>query len=128
MRLDKTSLILMLSFITGLITFPSVVLAGGNKLNTEQVMAHISGNTEQWSSGWGYYNPDGRLEVVWNGLKDVGSWEVDNDGQVCFVLEIFGPQKECHYYVKSGNSIRMIYDDSDVGSRLIKKGHHLPDL
>lgn len=128
MGLGKTSLILMLAIQSGLATYSSLVHAEEKMLDAEQVATHITGNTEKWSSGWGYYNPDGRLEVVWNGLKDVGSWEVNNEGWVCIVLEIFGSQEECHYYVKSGRSIIMIFNQSNVGIRQVKKGKHLPDL
>jgi hypothetical protein len=42
---------------------------GVTRLNGEQARAHISGNTETWREGTGYYNPNGEIEVIWRKVK-----------------------------------------------------------
>ena len=105
---------------------------GVTRLNGEQATAHISGNTEKWQEGTGYYNPNGEMEVVWHKVKSKGTWQVSADGDVC--LQIRDWKQSCHYYVNNNGSITMITDGSDtplLGSRNrgvneIIKGKKLP--
>ena len=75
-------------------------------LSQAEVMAHISGNTEVWTKGGGYYAPNGELNVLWKGQESAGTWSVSDDGEVCYVVEIWGTDKECHRYVNEGGDTK----------------------
>ncbi len=105
---------------------------GVTRLNGEQATTHISGNTEKWQGGTGYYNPNGEMEVVWRKVKSNGTWQVSAEGNVC--LQIRDWKQSCHYYVNNNGAITLITDGSDtplLGSRNrgvneIIKGKKLP--
>ena len=112
---------------------PKVVNEPGvTRLNGDQARAHISGNTEKWQNGTGYYNPNGEMEVVWRKNYSKGTWQGSADGMVC--LEIRDWKPGCHYYVNNNGAITLITDGSDtplLGSRNrgvneIIKGKKLP--
>ena len=81
--------------------------AGATRLDGAQATAHISGNTEKWSKGGGYYNPNGTLEVGWKGSQLSGPYTVADDGNVCYEVADWG--KECHFYMNENGAAIMIY-------------------
>jgi hypothetical protein len=105
---------------------------GVTRLNGEQARAHISGNTEKWREGTGYYNPNGEMDVIWHKVKSKGTWQVSADGTVCLQIRDWKPG--CHFYVNNNGAITLITDGKDtpfVGSRNrgvneIVKGKKLP--
>jgi hypothetical protein len=93
-------------------------------LNGDQVRAHISGNTEKWQNGTGYYNPNGEMEVVWRKVYSKGTWQVSADGMVC--LEIRDWKPGCHYYVNNNGAITLIEGVRNRGVVEIVEGKKLP--
>lgn len=79
-------------------------------LNRSEVMAHVSGNTETWTKGGGYYAPGGKLNVLWKGEESVGIWEVSDDGKVCYVVDTWGPDKECHRYIREAGQTKLLFE------------------
>ena len=92
---------------------------GVTRLNEAQTRAHITGNTEKWIEGTGYYNPDGRMEMVWRKVKTDGTWEVSDAGEVCIEVEGWTPM--CHYYVDDNGAITMI---AQGGRKLFSSGRN----
>ncbi|MCP4471587.1 MAG: DUF995 domain-containing protein, partial [Gammaproteobacteria bacterium] len=70
---------------------------GVTRLNGEQAKAHISGNTESWREGTGYYNPNGEMEAIWRKVKSRGTWWVSADGTVCIQIR-YWKKPGCHFY------------------------------
>lgn len=101
--------------------------AGLVNLSRADVMAHISGNTETWTKGGGYYAPDGQLHVLWEGKQSVGTWEVNDDGNVCYVVDFWGPDKECHSYVEKGGVVKLQYKDQ-ARVAMVQPGNQLDAL
>ncbi len=97
--------------------------AGAKRLNAAQVESHIVGNTEKWTKGGGYYNPNGTLEVVWEGADESGPYTIADDGNVCYQIADWG--KDCHFYMKDGETVTMIYKGKDGGARDILQGNQL---
>jgi hypothetical protein len=93
-------------------------------LNGDQARAHVSGNTEKWEQGTIYYNPGGKLEMIWRKVKTDGAWNVLNDGNICF--EVKGWNQTCHYYVNNNGAITMIVGTKNRGVVEIVKGKKLP--
>lgn len=83
--------------------------AASGRLTQAEVISHVSGNTEVWSEGGGYYDPDGALMVKWQDDDGTGTWEVAEDGTLCFAVELLGNEKECHHYVHDGGTIMLVY-------------------
>lgn len=78
-------------------------------LDSEAVLAHVSGKTETWSKGGGYYAPDGSLSAVWDGEASGGSWRITEDGMICVKLEIWAPSEDCHAYNQQGEQVMLVY-------------------
>ena len=96
-------------------------------LNQDEVLAHISGNTEVWRKGGGYYSSDGSLLVKWEGKDGSGNWEVSESGEVCYTVDVFGGSRDCHTYVNDGDTIMLVYQgDSRVAK--ILEGNQLDSL
>ena len=97
---------------------------GVTRLNGDQARAHVSGNTEKWEQGTIYYNPGGKLEMIWRKVKTDGVWNVLADGNICF--EFKGWNQTCHYYVNKNGAITMIASTKNRGVVEIVKGKNLP--
>jgi len=108
---------------------------GVTRFNGEQARAHISGNTEKWREGTGYYNPNGEMDVIWRKVKSNGTWQVSDDGTVCIQIRSW-KKPSCHFYVDNNGAITLITDGKDtpfVGSRNrgvneIVKGKKMPRI
>jgi hypothetical protein len=81
--------------------------AGATRLDGSQVESHLTGMTERWTKGGGFYNLDGQMEVVWKGTRQSGTWDVSDDGKVCYKMPAW--EKECHHYLDNSGQITLIY-------------------
>ena len=84
-----------------------MIETGATRLNDAQVESHLTGMTEKWSKGGGFYNLDGQMEVVWKGVRQTGTWETSADGTVCYKMPDW--DKNCHYYLDNNGEITLIY-------------------
>lgn len=84
--------------------------ASTKNLNKSEVLSHVSGNTETWTKGGGYYSPDGQLNVLWKGEESVGQWEVSDGGEVCYVVDTWGPDEECHRYIREAGQTKLLFE------------------
>jgi hypothetical protein len=101
----------------------TLVDQGATRLTTDQARAHVSGNTEFWSEGTVYYNPDGQLELVWLKVKSTGSWDVSADGDVCFTVPTWN--KSCHYYLQLDDTVTSVTNGKTSGVLKVEPGKHL---
>ncbi len=99
---------------------------GATRLDADQVKSHIVGNTERWTKGGGYYNPDGILETVWEGATSSGPYTIAADGNVCYEVKTW--DRECHFYMNDGGAVTMIYKNRNVGTRDVLTGDQLSTL
>ena len=98
---------------------------GVTRLNGDQARAHISGNTEKRVQGNVYYNPDGKLEMVWRKNPTTGTWRILADGNVCIQARSW-KQEGCHYYVNNNGAITLIEGVKNRGVVEIVEGKKLP--
>jgi hypothetical protein len=96
---------------------------GATRLTSEQARGHVSGNTEFWDQGTVYYNPDGQLDLVWHKVKSTGSWEIADDGNVCFTVPNWN--KSCHYYLLYQGAVTTVSDGNTNGVLKVEPGKHL---
>ena len=99
---------------------------GATRLDAQQVKSHIAGKTEKWSKGAGYYNPNGTLETLWEGVNSSGTYTIAADGNVCYEVETW--EKECHFYMNDNGEIIMIYKGKNVGTHELQMGNQLSSL
>ena len=112
----------------------STCLTDGEKLSLEdatrlsgaQVKAHVSGRTEVWFKGGGYYSPDGKLQVKWRKGWQTGSWKVSDDGELCYEIPNLG--KECHSYMDNAGAITMVKGANNLGVKKMLEGNKLRGL
>jgi len=72
----------------------------GRLMKESELKDIYSGKTWMWSSGGGYFNPDGSFIAYVGGSRDrstyaKGKWFAENDGTMCF---------EATWYTRSNNS------------------------
>ena len=100
---------------------PQVLLdAGATRLNAAQAKVHVSGNTEFWDAGTVFYNPDGQLKLVWRKVKSSGTWQIDADGNVCFIVPTW--KETCHYYLDLDGTITTVVKDRTHGVLKVEQG------
>lgn len=104
-----------------------LVEQGGRPLTSAETLAHVSGNTEVWTKGGGYYSPDGQIAVVWEGATGSGTWTVTEAAEVCLTVDVFGGTRECHAYVERDGRIFLVYDDQ-VREPEMRPGNQLASL
>ena len=110
---------------SGLRDEESLRQAGAVRLDPEQVKAHVTGKTEAWRHGGGYYQADGSIRVKWLKAYQKGSWQVAEDGTLCFELPTF---KRCHFYMNKDGAILMLDEGENIGERQMYDGDHLNAL
>lgn len=95
--------------------------AGATRFNAAQAKAHVSGNTEFWEEGTVYYNPDGQLKLVWRKVKSSGTWQIAEDGNVCFSVPTW--KESCHYYLDLDGTITTVVKDKTHGVLKVEQGN-----
>ena len=74
--------------------------AGSSLLSVEEVKTLLTGNTEMWTKGAGYYLPGGKLRFLWKGQYGNGRWRVINRnsrGMLCYkVPSWWQGRKDCN--------------------------------
>jgi hypothetical protein len=77
-----------------------IVIDGAVLMTRDEVVQHLSGNTQQWSNGGAHYRPDGRLDFIWEGdLFNDYEWRVRGEGRVC-IDNPAGFTTSCSLYYK----------------------------
>lgn len=101
-----------------------LIEAGAKRLDRNQVLAYIVGNTEVWSKGGGHYMADGKMEAIWAGKTSSRTYSVSDDGEVCSKFE----RLFCHFYMDNHGPIIMITEGKNVGVRKMLPGNQLSNL
>ncbi|MCZ0951731.1 MAG: DUF995 domain-containing protein [bacterium] len=74
-----------------------------------ELHSYLSGYTEVWSEGAGYYAEDGTFVAVWEGEPAEGTWTTSDEGKLCWHSEAWG-ETPCSTYLFDGDSIIIIYE------------------
>jgi len=83
--------------VSGLTDEEALTKAGATRLNATQVKAHVTGKSEEWSHGGAYYKEEGKLRVIWRKVYSNGSWQVSDDGTLCYQVPRW--EERCHIYM-----------------------------
>lgn len=100
--------------------------AGATRLSPDEVQAHLTGKTEQWDKGGAYYMEDGKLKVIWRKVFSNGSWDVSDDGTLCYQVPRW--QERCHFYMNYNDQVVVLEDGVNVGARPLFEGDKLAPL
>ena len=103
-----------------------LIKAGATRLNGDQARAHLLDKTEKWTKGGAYYGPNGKMEAIWKGKFRAGTWEVFDDGKVCYAL--YNWPNLCQFYLNVNGEIMMIYKGKSTGVKVMMDGNKLNDL
>ena len=98
--------------------------AGATRLDREQALAHIIGNTEVWTKGGGYYMPEGQMKSIWKGKETARTYSVSDEGEVCIKHE----RTFCHFYMNNDGAILMISEGTNAGVKKMLAGDHISSL
>lgn len=97
--------------------------ANSDYLNKDQVITHVSGNTEKWTKGAGYYVANGNLIGIWDGENVEGTWSVRDSGEICLTVLSWG-EEDCHRYKNENGDVMLSYKGKS-SQREIKQGNQL---
>jgi hypothetical protein len=110
----------------GLSDKEALIQAGASRLNATQVKAHVTGKTEEWRHGGGYYLADGELKAKWRKVYLKGSWEVSTEGDLCYQLPKW--EKRCHVYMEKDGDVYLLDEGKNLGVRYMHEGDKLVSL
>jgi hypothetical protein len=111
---------------TGISDEETLANAGAVRLSSSQVKERVTGKTEQWVHGGAYYQPDGKIRVKWRKTYTNGSWEVADDGNLCFKLPHW--EKRCQFYMNKDGDVYMLDEGRNIGVRPIADGDKLASV
>ncbi|MCP4188394.1 MAG: hypothetical protein GY763_12400 [Gammaproteobacteria bacterium] len=96
--------------------------------NRDQMIELVSGKTVVWPpNGGAYYGPDGKLDTLWDGVRELGKWEVTAEGTVCWKVPSWGTTP-CEAYYMGAEGLRVIYSGKDEESSEYQDGNTLDSL
>ena len=82
-------------------------------LTPEQTTELVSGKTALWPpNGGAYYAPDGTLVTLWDGAIEEGTWEVNEEGGVCWKVPSWG-NTPCEFYYRGEEGLMAIYGSEE---------------
>jgi hypothetical protein len=85
-----------------------LVNAGASPLSRDQVIAYLSGKTQQWENGGAYFLPDGTVYVKFAGkVYPERTWVADDSGRVCVKFPD-GSNSSCSRYFDRNGKIWVI--------------------
>jgi len=75
----------------------AAMIKGKKQLSQTEVIELFSGKSIPWSSGGGYYYPDGSLKIIWKGKElPSGTWRVNEEGRDCITSpKWWGDNEKC---------------------------------
>jgi hypothetical protein len=73
-----------------------------------EVKELVTGKTEIWFHGAGYYSPDGTIHARWKGTDYTGKWSATKDGEICYNIALWG-QIPCSAYFHDGDKLSRVW-------------------
>ncbi|MCP4335458.1 MAG: DUF995 domain-containing protein [Gammaproteobacteria bacterium] len=132
-KIAKRFLILILAVgasscvtVSGISDEVALTEAGATRLNPAQVKAHVTGKTEEWDRGGAYYMEDGQLKVIWRRAFSNGSWEVSEDGTLCYQVPHW--EERCHFYMNYEGQTVKLEEGRNLGPVPLHDGDKLAAL
>lgn len=93
-------------------------------LDQAAVAAYVTGNTEEFSKGAGFYADDGTLLLRWEGKDLAGTYDIKDDGRLCVIVAEWGGKEDCQQYADVEGDIFLYYEGKPKPS-VMKDGNAL---
>lgn len=75
----------------------------------EELFEYLAGKTQVWDpNGGAYYAESGKLDTLWDGIREEGRWSVTENGALCWHVASWGTI-ECESYFHVGNNVMYRY-------------------
>ncbi len=88
----------------------------------------ISGKTHAWENNNGaYYDPSGKLDTVWDGVKESGKWSVTDKGALCWHIPSWG-KSPCESYFMGPDGLVSVYKGKEGLADELRDGNVLGSL
>jgi hypothetical protein len=88
------------------------------------VSEYVTGNTEEYSKGAGYYAEDGSILIRWDGKDLSGTYVIKDDGQLCMLVTEWGDSEDCQQYANVDGKVVRYYEGKPRDS-VMKEGNML---
>ena len=95
-----------------------------NYMDQAAVAEYVTGNTEEFSKGAGYYADDGNISIRWDGKDQAGTYVIREDGQLCMRVVEWGDAEECQQYAEVDGEVVRYYEGKPRAS-VMKQGNAL---
>ncbi len=94
---------------------------GKTLLTPDETTALVSGKTVLWEpDGAAYYAPDQTLHTIWNGVRQTGTWSVNDEGAVCWHIAGWGPTPCESYYYEDGNLMAIFNNKASAAAEHVE--------
>ncbi len=75
----------------------------------DELFDYLAGKTQVWDpNGGAYYAEDGKLDTLWDGVREGGRWSVTENGALCWNVSSWGTI-ECESYFHVGSQVMYRY-------------------
>ena len=85
-----------------------LIESGATPYTEAEVKELVTGKTEIWTKGAGYYGPDGTLNVRWKGEDLTGTWSTTKNGETCHNVAAWG-SIPCTEYFHDGDKLTRVF-------------------
>ena len=102
--------------------------SGATPYTKEELTTTLSGMTEVWTEGGAYYAPDGSLETLWKGVKESGTLEITEAGEVCWHVASWGKQPCAAFYHSADGSTVTVYKGKTDSPSNLQMGNTVDSL
>jgi len=75
----------------------------------DELLEYLAGKTQVWDpNGGAYYAEGGKLDTLWDGVRETGRWSVTENGALCWHVSSWGTI-ECEEYFHVGSQVMYRY-------------------
>lgn len=93
-----------------------------------ETTALVSGKTHAWENYNGaYYSPDGRLDTLWDGEKETGTWSVNDKGALCWHVPSWG-NEPCESFYMGPEGLVSVHKGKEAPADELREGNVLNSL
>jgi hypothetical protein len=99
---------------------------GAVQLSQAELIELLSGRTEIWGSGAGYFAADGTVRGDFKGESFDGTWRVTEDGNLCYSVDEWWPEEHCEWvYYSEGDAITILNTKTNERDNLSKSASYM---
>ena len=113
--------------LTGCATDPTQLSDDATAFTRPELYAYLSDKTQVWDQGGAYYSAEGKLETLWDGERDEGTWSTTKNGELCWHVKSWG-EIPCETYYHNGDVVSIVYKGETSAAPQQHEGNQLDAL